>query len=476
MKRARMPPGSKMYSSSFRLTNRDIDLAFEARHLFLVCQPKVALGTGEALGAEAYIRWNHPDYGLLPPGLFLSFFERRERSGELTRYVASAAADAMVDWAAAGCDWPLSINLGAADLADKRLPGDLDGILGERGLDPSRLTLEVPEGAFARHGEAAAGVIRELRRLGFRTALDGGGAVIVPDDVVSRDCFDEIKIGGAAIIQFAGRLRHAGLGFVGRRVALAASRGLEATAVGVEDETTLAALPALGFTAAQGAHICRPVPLADLIGWTAPRRPVSVEPAVEIDVAPATPDTIGEPAETHTDDDILLLTDPIEDAVVEAEIVEAEAVEVEVVEAEVIEAEAVEVEVVEVEEAAVAENLPPETPAALPVMPIEEPGLFLSWEDLDFHVPGEEVRAVAWRIDRVCLFPDRWLVALIRKPRRLAHMRKARPAQKSPPAATKAVTKTAAKPAPRPRRPRAPRWSEPGLVTRPSLVQLALGF
>ncbi|MEX0839785.1 MAG: EAL domain-containing protein [Parvibaculum sp.] len=458
-----------MYSSSFRLTNRDIDLAFEARHLFLVCQPKVALGTGEALGAEAYIRWNHPDYGLLPPGLFLSFFERRERSGELTRYVASAAADAMVDWSAAGCDWPLSINLGAADLADKRLPGDLDGILGERGLDPSRLMLEVPEGAFARHGEAAAGVIRELRRLGFRTALDGGGAVIVPDDVVNRDCFDEIKIGGAAIIQFAGRLRHAGLGFVGRRVALAASRGLEATAVGVEDETTLAALPALGFTAAQGAHICRPVPLADLIGWTAPKRPVPVEPEIEIDVAPATPSTgiAGEPPETHADDDVLLLTDPIEDAAVEAEAVEAEVVEVEVVEVEV-----AEVEVVEVEEAAVAENLPPETSAALPAMPVEETGLFLSWEDLDFHVPGEEVRAVAWRIDRVCLFPDRWLVALIRKPRRLAHMRKASSAKKLLPLATK----TAAKPAPRPRRPRAPRWSEPGLVTRPSLVQLALGF
>ncbi|WP_339833038.1 EAL domain-containing protein [uncultured Parvibaculum sp.] len=465
-----------MYSSSFRLTNRDIDLAFEARHLFLVCQPKIALETGAALGAEAYIRWNHPDFGLLPPGLFLAFFERRERSGELTRYVASAAADAMVEWQAAGCDWPLSINLGAADLADRRLPGDLDGILGERGIDPSQLTLEVPEGAFARHGETAGDIIRELRRLGFRTALDGGGAVIVPDDVVNRDCFDEIKIGGTAIIQFAGRLRHAGLGFVGRRVALAASRGLEATAVGVEDETTLAALPALGFTAAQGAHICRPVPLAELTGWTAPKR----RPVVERPAEPeATPGDDG-----AADEDVLLLTNPIEEepsaiampaetpapepvtdtAPQDMAILQAEAATPEPPEPA---AETAPDETMTLQVEPAAPEIPEEAPAYA-AMPTADTGILMSWDELDFHVPGEEVRAVAWRIDRVCLSPDRHLVAKLRKPR----SRKPRPAAAKP-----APAKTAAPPAPapRPRRIRRPR-APAGLVTRPSFVQLALGF
>lgn len=456
-----------MYSSSFRLTNRDIDLAFEARHLFLVCQPKIALETGEALGAEAYIRWNHPDFGLLPPGLFLSFFERRERTGELTRYVASAAADAMVEWKAAGCDWPLSINLGAADLADRRLPGDLDGILGERGVDPAHLTLEVPEGAFASHGEVAGEIIRELRRLGFRTALDGGGAVIVPDDVVNRDCFDEIKIGGTAIIRFAGRLRQAGLGFVGRRVALAASRGLEATAVGVEDETTLAALPALGFTAAQGAHICRPVPLAELTGWTAPkRRPVAEQPA---EPAATAESPAGEAApDDDAGEDILLLTNPIEDEPpVEVLPVETPAPEPAAEAApedeRILRTAAAEAEIqAPVPEPAIAEEVP-STPA---IMPAADTGILMSWEELDFHVPGEEVRAVAWRIDRVCLSPDRALVAQLPKP----HACKPRPAAGKP-----LPAKAAAPAVPRPRRIRRPR-APAGLVTRPSFVQLALGF
>ncbi|MDO9126249.1 MAG: EAL domain-containing protein [Parvibaculum sp.] len=399
-----------MYSSSFRLTNRDVDLAFEAGHLFIVCQPKISLATGEALGAEAYIRWNHPDYGLLPPGLFLSFFERRERSGELTRYVASAAADALAEWQGAGRDWPLSINLGAPDLADMGLPGALDAIMAERGLDPASLILEVPEGAFARHGEAAAKTLAAFRRLGFRTALDGGGAVIVPDEFISPDYFDEVKIGGASIIQFARRLKQSGLGFVGKRVALAASRGLGATAVGVEDETTLAALSALGFTAAQGAHICRPCPPAELADWSAPVLPC---------LAPR-----DEP------EDEILLTDPLP------------------------------------EEDAYTDEM-----AAAPAAVVE-----YSWEDVNPAIPGEEIRIAAWRLDRTCLSPDRHLLALVRRPRRLAHTGK--PARKAAaPKPHRPEPSKAEQEKPRPARaPKRKSRAPAGLVTRPSLVQLALGF
>mgnify|MGYP003673572887 FL=1 len=102
--------------------------------------------------------------------------------------------------------------------------------------------------------------------------------------------------------------------------------------------------------------------------------------------------------------------------------------------------------------------------APLPPAPIIE----YSWEDVKVAIPGEEVRGVAWRLDRVCLFPDRHLVALIRTPRRLPHMARGK----------KPVSPKATAPKPTPRPPVRKRKSRPpaGLVTRPSLLQLALGF
>ncbi|MBO6634610.1 EAL domain-containing protein [Parvibaculum sp.] len=454
-----------MYSSSFRLTNRDIDLAFEANRMFLVCQPKLCLATGGMLGAEAYIRWNHPDYGLLPPGLFLSFIERRERSGELTRFVARAAAETLVRCQQAGDTWPLSINLGAPDLADMGLPGALDGIMAEYGLDPASLILEVPEGAFARHAVEAAQTLIALRRLGFRTALDGGGAVIVPDDVLTPDYFDEVKIGGASIIQFARRLKQSGLGFVGKRVALAASRGLGATAVGVEDATTLAALSSLGFTAAQGALICRPSDPAELAGWSAPAEVLAAMKHGK-----------------EGDDEILLLTDPLPESAPENIEEAAEEREAKTEEASAEEAprdedsqagEEPPIELIVEEETYTEEVL--ETAPALPAEP-PAPVVEYSWEEVDPMIPAGEVRGVAWRIDRVCLFPDRHLVALIRRPRVLPHMRKEKTRRK-----TAKKVATIEKAAPRKtelRRPppRKRKTAPAGLVTRPSLLQLALGF
>lgn len=345
-----------MYSSSFRLTNRDIDLAFEAGHFRLVFQPKIALATGAVLGAEAYVRWLHPDYGLMPPGLFLSFFDRRERSGDLTRFVATAAADAVVEWRTRGQNWPVSINLAGSDLADPTLADALEAIVNERGIEPKCLTLEVPEAVFALHAEDAIDTVAKIRRAGFRTALDGGGAIIVPSQYITPDYFDEIKISGTAIIQFARRLRHLGLGFVGKRVALASSLGIETTAVGVEDEMTLSSLASLGFTAAQGTHICRPREVRELFGWS-----------FALDLR-----RDFEEAEAEEELDELLLTDPLEE-----------------------------------------EEEEPDP------FDLSEPSFELGYEELEFAIPGLGGMPICVAaLDVVCLFPDRKFVALIRYPAR----------------------------------------------------------
>ncbi|MFZ3035398.1 MAG: EAL domain-containing protein [Parvibaculum sp.] len=350
--------GIQMYNSSFRLTNRDIDLALEAGHLFLLFQPKIELATGRVLGAEAYVRWEHPDYGLMPPGLFLSFFERRERSVDLTRFVVNAAAETMVEWHARRQNWSISINLARNDLNDPTLPGALAAIVGEHGLDTGAFTLEIPEGAFARHASTSAQMVAEFRRLGFRTALDGGGAVVVPSEYVTSEFFSEVKVSGAAIIRFAHRVKQAGLGFIGRRVSLAVSQGLAATAVGVEDEATLSGLIAVGFTAAQGAHICRPRSAAELTGWSFAQNLREDFAAFE---------------DTDEDDNVLQLGEPLNKT---AEVV----------------------------------DFPAPQEYALPN------DLVLSFENFEIAVPGfGGVPVCSGALDPVCFFPGRQLLAMLRR-------------------------------------------------------------
>lgn len=350
--------GTQMYNSSFRLTNRDIDLALEAGHLFLLFQPKIDLATGRVLGAEAYVRWEHPDYGLMPPGLFLSFFERRERSVDLTRFVVNAAAATMIKWQAHRQNWPISINLSRNDLNDPTLPGTLAAIVGEHGLDTSAFTLEIPEGVFARHADASAQMIAEFRRLGFRTALDGGGVVVVPSRYVTSEFFSEVKISGAAIIRFAHRVKQAGLGFIGRRVSFAVSQGLTVTAVGVEDEATLSGLAAVGFTAAQGAHICRPRSAADLTDWSFARNMREDFATFE---------------DADEDNNILQLGEPLEET---AEVV----------------------------------AFPAPQEYALP------DDVVLSFENFEIAVPGfGDVPVCAGALDPVCFFPGRHLLAMLRR-------------------------------------------------------------
>lgn len=358
-----------MYSSSFRLTNRDIDLALEAGHLFLIYQPKIELATGRTIGAEAYVRWEHPDYGLMPPGLFLSFFERRERSVDLTRFVIGKAADTMLLWHSRHQFWPISINLSGADLSDPTLPGSLAAIVEERGLDTRNFALDIPEGVFARNAETSAAMIAEIRRLGFRTALDGGGAVVVPSEYVTPDYFSEIKVSGTAIIRFAHRVREAGLGFIGRRVSLAAAQGLDATAVGVEDEATLSGLTAVGFTAAQGTHICRPRIDSELLGWSFAQTLETDFREAEYEELPDAPEEVSE--------NILYLENPIDETA--------------------------------------AENVFPEGNPLTSQRPSFETVL-LCYEDFELTIPGhDDLEVCAKALDPVCFFPGRKLLAMLRR-------------------------------------------------------------
>jgi len=256
-----------MSDRTFRLAPSDIDQAFERNEFRVVFQPKVDLATQQVTGAEVFIRWQHPIYGLLPPGLFLDFIEAHHRMSELTGFVFHEALKAAARWRSMGREWAVSVNVGPRDLVSEGFASGLAALIGEYGLRPEHVVIEVPERALAQDPEALSVALVAVRETGVQVALDGGGIVPVDLHRFAPMPFTSIKVGGTATIRLAQRLGLKGAGAIAARLRFARQYGLEAVAVGAEDEAMMKGLELVGFTAVQGIWVQKPMPLDDLMAW-----------------------------------------------------------------------------------------------------------------------------------------------------------------------------------------------------------------
>lgn len=256
-----------MSDKSFRLDPSDIDRAFQRNEFHVVFQPTVDLSSERMTGAEVFVRWQHPQYGLLPPGLFLDFVEAQGRMADMTGFVFHAALDGARRWTKQGKDWSVSINVAPGTVTASGFAHGLELLLNEYKLDAGRVIIEVPERAVAQEPEALCEALLEVRKLGVHVALDGGGIVPVDLSQFEPMPFTSIKVGGPASIRLAQRLGVKGKGAIAGRLRFARQFQLQAVAVGAEDEATMAGLAAVGFTAAQGVWIQKPLSLDELLAW-----------------------------------------------------------------------------------------------------------------------------------------------------------------------------------------------------------------
>jgi EAL domain-containing protein (putative c-di-GMP-specific phosphodiesterase class I) len=256
-----------MSDKSFRLAPSDIDRAFERNEFLVVFQPTVDLSTEKMTGAEVFVRWQHPQYGLLPPGLFLDFVEAQGRMADMTGFVFHAALDGARKWKAKGHDWCVSINVAPGTVTAPGFADGLASLLSEYGLEPERVIIEVPERAVAQEPETLCESLLAVRSIGVQVALDGGGIVPVDLSTFVPMPFTSIKVGGPASIRLAQRLGLKGKGAIAGRLRFAREFNLEAVAVGAEDAATMAGLASIGFSAAQGVWIQKPLTLNELLVW-----------------------------------------------------------------------------------------------------------------------------------------------------------------------------------------------------------------
>lgn len=225
-------------------------------------QPKIECGSKRIYGAEALVRWRHPELGLLMPDAFVDVIEQVGGIGHLTRWVLKSAAAQSAQWREQ--QWPLSIavNISVDDLVDQYLPYYLLELVSQHGLQPGDITLEVTESAIMHHVQMSLSVVSCLRELGFRVAIDDFGTGQSALAQLKRLPLDELKIDKSFVLNMQSRQDEA---IVRAVIELGHQLGLRVVSEGVEEQSILERLHALGCEYAQGFFIGRPMPAAQFL-------------------------------------------------------------------------------------------------------------------------------------------------------------------------------------------------------------------
>lgn len=243
-----------MGAQAVRLSNVDINNALKNRDFETLFQPIFDLSNGALARVETFVRWRHASLGVLPPGAFISFFESQGRMSELTRYVLNEALTQYKEWRGPYAPG-FSINLALSDLNDEAFVTHFNVLLREHEFPAELITLECPMPPVDQDLPTVNRNFERLSQTGARLAIEVRGRT---NDLLSKIDpfpFDEIKTGGTAILRFARTVRGPGLTAISELLELANEQNAAITAVGVEDQASLAALRSLGFAAAQGNHL-----------------------------------------------------------------------------------------------------------------------------------------------------------------------------------------------------------------------------
>jgi diguanylate cyclase (GGDEF)-like protein/PAS domain S-box-containing protein len=225
-------------------------------------QPEVDLHSGEIMGAEALVRWQHPERGLLEPAQFLFAAEATDLIAEVDDLVMREACFQAARWREELPDsehFTVSVNISERRLSDPGLSGKIAQAISDAELPASSLCLEIAERAVMDRRAAALSAIPDLEALGIRLLIDDFGIVISSFGSLKRlPRLNAIKI-DASFIAGLGRAREDAAG-VSAIVGLAHGLGLTATAEGVEREDQLRELQALHCDRGQGYYLARPQP------------------------------------------------------------------------------------------------------------------------------------------------------------------------------------------------------------------------
>ena len=230
----------------------------------LFYQPQVDLRTGTVSPLEALARWPHAVHKSVPPDEFIPLVEQSGLIGAFTDWAIETALRDVAMWREAFPELRVSVNMSARNLLQQGFAQSVGDQLRAQRLPASALTLELTEGEVMSDPERALDVLTQLHQMGIRIAIDDFGTGYSSLSYLKKLPVAEVKIDRSFVMNMLGSKED--IAIVQSTIDLAHSLGMDTVAEGVENLEILQRLATIGCWAAQGYHVARPIPSAEVAG------------------------------------------------------------------------------------------------------------------------------------------------------------------------------------------------------------------
>lgn len=247
------------------VTPAALRIAIDSNQIVPFFQPKVSIKTGVVVGVEALARWQHPERGMIPPGLFIPVAEEHGLIDLLTQDMLLKTLQQAAAWRKNGLTLTFAINFSALSLADVDLPDRLEAELAKVGIEPSCLTLEVTESCLFEHITSSLETLIRLRLKGIHLSIDDFGSGHSSLEELHRIPFSELKI-DRIFVNGVAHDKEARM-FLQSAMTLAKKLNLSTVAEGVETQKDWDVCAKLGCNIAQGFLIGRPMSGETFPNW-----------------------------------------------------------------------------------------------------------------------------------------------------------------------------------------------------------------
>jgi EAL domain-containing protein (putative c-di-GMP-specific phosphodiesterase class I)/CHASE2 domain-containing sensor protein len=237
----------------------ELDQALANGDLAVAFQPKSDIAARQISGAEALVRWNHPERGMIPPDHFIPTIEKEGRMTDLTLFVIDQVLATLQHWARCGFDQSIAVNISASLLGDRKFFAAAAGRIAAARIDRSKLVFEITESATFADPDRAITAMNAWRELGIALSIDDYGTGQSTLSYLKRLPATEIKIDKSFITDLA--MSRNDQIMVRSTIALAHDLGFKVVAEGIENAETFDLLASFGCDTGQGWHIGRPMPL-----------------------------------------------------------------------------------------------------------------------------------------------------------------------------------------------------------------------